>query len=111
MAGLRDAVGDERYAPERLLALLWPMLKDPASRPVVHVWLETCVRAGAGEQPYLDAAQDLARSWLSWLGERVDAPTESARRAAATVLLARIDGALLLRHIGLHASAEAAVRA
>jgi AcrR family transcriptional regulator len=110
LARLQEAIGDERHAPERLLRLLWPAVKDPATRPVVHIWLETCVRAGAGEQPYLDAAQELGRAWLGWLGEHVDAPTDTERRTAAAVLLARVDGALLLRHVGLHASAEAAVR-
>jgi AcrR family transcriptional regulator len=110
MERLEAAVGAERRSPAELLAALWPALKDPATRPVVHVWLETCVRAGADEQPYRDAAQELARGWLGWLGERVEAPTDVERRAAAVVLLARIDGALLLRHIGLNASAEASVR-
>lgn len=109
MTRLEGALGEQRLPAADLLARLWPALTAPDAGPVVRVWLELCVRASTGEQPYLHAAQQLATAWLAWLAEHLDAPTPPARRAAAAVMLARVDGALLLHHIGLHDAADQAL--
>lgn len=42
--------------------------------------------------------------WIDWLSDRIDARTRAQRRTEAIALLATLDGALLLHHLG-HAEA------
>lgn len=98
---LEAALGGDRRDPRELRALMWPLLTGPDLRPVLQVWLEVCVRAGTTEEPYLTAARRLTSTWLTWLADRVDATTPAVRERAAAAVLARLDGALLLHHIGL----------
>lgn len=106
LGALTGVVGDARRPPAELLELLWPVLTAPQTRPVVQVWLEVAVRAGGGQPPYAAAGRALALGWLDWLAERVPGRTDDERRAAATRLLARVDGALLLHHLGLEDEAR-----
>lgn len=109
VAALDAGIDKRRYSSKELLRLVWPTLCTPSSRPVVRVWLELAVLGAAGEQPHRDAAQHLGELWLEWLSGRVSGRTRHQRAQRAAVLLARIDGALLLDHIGLHEAAAAAV--
>jgi AcrR family transcriptional regulator len=109
MAGLQVGLGDRRRTASELTEVIWPVVTGPQARPLVQVWLEVCVRAAAGEQPHLDAARRLADTWLAWLGDRVEAPTDAERGLVAARVLALVDGALLLHHIGLETAAGSAL--
>lgn len=106
---LQGALGSEVLPPDEILARTWPVLMQADVGPLIRVWLELCVQASGGGQPYLDASRRLATGWLDWLAEHVEGPTPAARQAAAAVLLARLDGALLLDQIGLRKAADQAV--
>lgn len=101
---------DARRPPADLLDRMWPALTAATTRPIVHVWLELCALASAGKEPYREAAQGLGELWLAWLTDRVGGRTVEQRSRRAADLLARLDGALVMHHIGLEAAAEAAVR-
>ncbi len=109
MARLQEAVGDGRRSASALTAAMWPVLTHADVRPVTRVWLEMAVQASGGEGPHRQAAQALAETWLAWLADRLRGTTPAARRAAAASVLARIDGALLLDHMGLAETAETAI--
>ena len=109
LALLDDGGVATRLPAHDLPAQLWPRLGGPGARSVMAVWIELFARGGTGEEPYQRLARALAQGWLSWLAERVDAPTAQARADGAARALAVLDGALLLRHVGLAAEADAAV--
>jgi AcrR family transcriptional regulator len=109
MTHLDEAVGVRRRSSSGLISAIWPSLTHPDVKPLLQIWLEVFVRAGAKEQPYADGAQGLASAWLAWLADRVDARTYVARQRSASRILARLDGALLLHHIGLDAAAQDAL--
>lgn len=108
------ADGDDqatRLPAQDLPAHLWPRLTSPEVRDVMAVWMELFARGGTAQEPSRRIARRLAQAWLDWLSERVDAPTPVARAAGAARALAVLDGALLLRHVGLDAAADDAVLA
>jgi AcrR family transcriptional regulator len=109
LALLDDGSPTSRLPATDLPAHLWPRLASPQARDVMTVWMELFARGGTRQEPYQRLAQRLAHAWLGWLAERVDAPTEQDRAAGAARALAVLDGALLLRHVGLTDAADAAV--
>lgn len=97
-----DAVlGEGTLPPGALAAAVWGAVSDPAAEPAMTVLLEVCVRAARGGEAERDAAQRIARSWLAWLTARLQAGPGEDRDRIAAALLARLDGALLLRAVGL----------
>jgi AcrR family transcriptional regulator len=98
-----------RLPAQDLPAQVWPRLAGPEGRDVMAVWMELFARGGTRQEPYQRVARRLAQAWLGWLADRVDAPTPQARAQGAARALAVLDGALLLRHVGLEAEADAAV--
>jgi AcrR family transcriptional regulator len=110
MDRLGERLDGRRRSAQGLLAALWPVVTGPEVEPTIRIWLDLCLRAAAGEQPHLDAARTLAQAWLTWLADRVQARTDAQRDEAASAVLARLDGALLLRQIGLPDQADQSVR-
>jgi AcrR family transcriptional regulator len=106
---LDDGRASTRLPAVDLPAHLWPRLACAQARDVMAVWMELFALGGTRQEPYQRLARRLAHAWLSWLAERVDAPTAQARADGAARALAVLDGALLLRHVGLAAEADAAV--
>jgi hypothetical protein len=108
MAALTAGLGDAPRRVEDLPGLLWPTLTAPGNREVLAVWMQLFVR-GEADDLLGPLARSLATAWLDWLAVRVDAPTSEARLAAAARVIALLDGALLLRHVGLVDVADSAV--
>lgn len=94
---LVDAFGDERRTPDELLRSAWPVFADPDVDRVSAVFLEVVGLAAAGAEPFDDLAGGLLDGWVTWLADRVAAPTLASRRREALGIIACIDGLLVLR--------------
>jgi AcrR family transcriptional regulator len=97
---LEVAFGDAPATPTVLLRRAWPVLTDAESDRIFAVWFELAGLAAAGHQPHRTLAELTVAGMLDWLATRVDGPTPTTRRRAAETLIAVMDGALLLHHLG-----------
>jgi AcrR family transcriptional regulator len=96
-------------APKRAFA---PLLREirvalasPVLRPFMHLWLEIASRAARHEPPYADLAGAIAEGFRSWIAMRLDAASE----AECALMLAAVEGLVLLDAIGRRDLADAAM--
>lgn len=82
---------------ERLL----PLVLDEALWPFMRLWLEIASRAAHGEADLARIGGALARGFLDWAGTQVDAPDQATRRLEATRVMMAVEGAVLLKSLGL----------
>jgi len=102
---LELAFGQGRAPAAALLRRSWPVLTDPEADRIFAAWFEFAGQAAAGHEPQRRLAAEMTGAWIDWLAERVDARTTAQRRSQAIRLVAMIDGALLLHHLGFPAEA------
>jgi AcrR family transcriptional regulator len=82
---------------------------DNAVWPFMQLWLEIASLSARGDPTCRLVGEGIARGFLQWIGEQVVAENSTARRMAATAVLIRIEGAVLLKSLGLEQEvAEAA---
>ena len=89
-----------------LLRLLWDQARTPALRPYLQLMLELATAAGRGEEPHRVAAARIAGGFIDWTAARLD-PAKGPAAARAALLLATLDGLVLLDGAGQGAAAEA----
>jgi AcrR family transcriptional regulator len=87
---------------------LWRLVRAPAFRPFIRVYLELCVAAARGEQPHATIAGQLAQGFLGWVGSRLEVQDEVERLPQAALIVAAVDGLWLLDAVGLGAIADRA---
>lgn len=92
-------------APARLGALL----TGPDVGTVLARWLELCLLGADPASPYRPLAAGLGDGFVSLVAARLADVPDAERRAAAARVIALVDGAMLLRMIGLDADADAAL--
>lgn len=97
---LEQMLGDERpvarMSASALLAEVWTKVTDPSLDAALRLYLEVDVLAARGVEPYSTVARRVSDGWRAWLGERLDDPPRR-RHAAASALLAVLDGLLVQR--------------
>jgi AcrR family transcriptional regulator len=109
LALLNDALpGQYRYAA--LLPKVAALLASDALRPYMVIWLELAALAARGQEPFQTIAGQLADGFLAWTGERLEVG-EPQRAPQAALLLATVDGMMLLRAIGRQGAVSAALQA
>jgi AcrR family transcriptional regulator len=91
-----DTDGD----PEAELGLLAGILRGPAMRPYMRLWLELASRAAHGDEPYLTVSGQMADGFAAWIASRLSGPNETVRHAGAARLLATLDGLVILDAVG-----------
>ena len=92
-----------------MLQALWTQARTPLFRPFLQILLDLATAAGRGQEPHRTAAQGIAKGFIAWTAARLD-PAEGPPHARAALLLATLDGLLLLDGAGCEAEADAAVR-
>lgn len=86
---------------EVLRARLWDLFNTPAAKPYIAVYLELCIAAGRGEQPHGQVAARIAEVFLPWATAQLDLADAAERRRAALLVLASVDGLILLAGSGM----------
>lgn len=110
-AGLRDQLGSllDPSSPARMLEQAAQALTAPEHGPVLAVWFEVLAGAARGDAVCSAATRSIAAGWHGWLAQVLaDEPDPSL---AASDLLARLEGVLVLHTAGLRDHARAAARA
>lgn len=103
------ATADPRPMPfAALLRTLWEQTRTPALRPYLQLFLDLATAAGRGEEPHRTAAARIAGGFIDWTAARLD-PAEGPPAARAALLLATLDGLLLLDGAGRGEEAAAAL--
>ncbi len=86
--------------PAALRVRLWTSFRAEAAWPFIRLYLEICIAASRGEEPHRAFAASMAEAFISWIEPQLALP-EAGRRAAAALVLAEVDGLLILEAIGL----------
>lgn len=74
---------------------------DDALWPYMRIWLEVASLSARGDPLYRDIGAQIGRGFLAWGIVQIDAPTPEARAVDAARLMVSIEGALVLRSLGL----------
>jgi AcrR family transcriptional regulator len=86
---------------DALLSHLYGTLLTPEFWPYMRVWLEIASRAAGGDLLYTGIGERIGRGFLSWGAAQLDCPNDKSRTQDAARLLVAIEGAVLLKAIGL----------
>lgn len=107
---LAQAFGEEPLVRTELLKAAWPVLTSKAAEPTFRVFLELGGLAASGIEPYAEITKQIFIGWHAWLATLVAAPTPTRRSNDAAVLIAQIDGLMLMRMAGDPQLAQQAYR-
>ncbi len=91
-----------------LLAEIWAVVRNPAVQSYMRLWIELAARAARGEEPHRPVAGRIADGFLAWAADRLHVEREADRAPLAALLLATVDGLVLLDAVGLGAVANSA---
>jgi AcrR family transcriptional regulator len=98
--GLEGALPEGARLPfAELLSLLSEAMSSPALQPYMNVWLELAAGASREMQPHRRIAGEIADGFIAWMISHLAEPPAEAEGKAA-LLLATIDGFMLLGAIG-----------
>jgi len=87
---------------------LQPFVLDDNAWPFMQLWLEIASLAARGDRTCRHVGETIARGFLAWTAEQVSAPDDAVRRTDATRVLMAIEGAVLLKSLGLEDEVVAA---
>ncbi|HDL42281.1 MAG TPA: TetR/AcrR family transcriptional regulator [Actinobacteria bacterium] len=110
LAQLAQALGEQPLPRIELLKAAWPVLTSPESEPTFRVFLELGGLAASRIEPYAAITREIFLGWHAWLATLVAASTSSRRSNDAAVLIAQIDGLMLMRMAGDPGMAQQAYR-
>lgn len=91
-----------------LLRELAAQVRTPLLRPYLRLFLDLAAAAGRGEEPHRTAAGRIGRGFVAFAAARLD-PAEGDPVARAALLLATLDGLMLLDGAGLETEVAAAL--
>ena len=109
MAVALEEVAIERMPFAPLVTVTWEVVKMPRFKPYMRLWLEVAAAAARGDVTYRRIAGAIASGFIAWGAGRLDGADDSERQRLATLLLATIDGLVLLDAVGLGDAADGAV--
>lgn len=94
-----------------LMAALRTGLAGPELAPFMSLWLELVAGAARGAEPHKAIGGAIAAGFLVWAEGHLEPQPGIAPADLAALLLAAIDGMMLLDALGLQAASDAAVKA
>jgi AcrR family transcriptional regulator len=80
---------------------LMPLVLDPMVWPFMQVWLEMAAMAARGDETCARVGGGIAQGFLAWLEDQLDVSDPTLRAKTAMRLLMSIEGAALLKSLGL----------
>jgi AcrR family transcriptional regulator len=97
--GLTDALnelfGQLPKSPDHVLRTLWAAAKSDIFKPHLRLWLDLSTRAGRGDAMLLSLALQISAGWIEWMASLLAVP-EAEKKATASLILAAVDGQLVL---------------
>ena len=101
----------ERASPtplplEPLVRQLTAMVVEEQFWPYMCVWLELASRAGRGDPLYMPIASAIGAGFLAWGEAQLQSPNPETQHREAVQLLIRIEGAVMVRAIGMRSILE-----
>jgi AcrR family transcriptional regulator len=100
---------EARLPPGALLRRVFELMTSPALRPLTLLWNEMAAGAGRHRQPHRAVATGIGDGYVAWLMGHLAIEDASERSGMAALLLATIDGLLLLEAVGRRDLAEVAL--
>jgi AcrR family transcriptional regulator len=86
---------------DALLRHLSAALLTPEFWPYMRVWLEIASRAAGDDPLYTGIGAQIGRGFLAWGAAQLDPPNDATHSADAAKLLIAIEGAVLLKALGM----------
>jgi AcrR family transcriptional regulator len=112
VSGLTGALGElfgtTPKAPDVVLETLWTAAKSEVFKPHLRLWLDLSAHANRGDPFLLSIARQISEGWIEWMAGLLAVP-EAEKKATASLVLAAVDGQLVL-FPGEIASGEAAIQ-
>lgn len=106
---LTVAFGHDRRPPKQLLRMAYPLLTEGEADRIFALWFEFAGQAAVHQEPQRSFAHLMLGTWIDWLAERIEARTRAAARTDAIAMIATLDGALLMHHLGHPEAARSAI--
>ena len=94
----------------QLVKAAWPVMARTEADAIFALFLEATGLAASGQEPYRTLVPQLVEAWIAWAADYLQG-TPAARRAAAEVAIALLDGLLLLRQMAGSTAADRAAKA
>ena len=104
-AMLEAAMAPKPLPFEALEERIATVMEQDAAWPFLSLWLEIVAASARGDALYRRIAERIGRGYLLWVAEQLDSRNKGVESAR---LLALVEGALVLRAIGLDEAARAA---
>lgn len=82
---------------------------DDAMWPYMRLWLEIAAQAARGDPLLREVGGSMARGFLAWGAAQLDCFDDATREVDAALLLATIEGMVLLKSVGLDEVCQAAL--
>lgn len=96
------AMGQQQPRSAALLeAQFLALTGNDALWPFMCVWLEVAALAARGDRLYRSIGYEIAVAFQHWIASLLALDDEQERNAAATRILRTVEGAILLRSVGL----------
>ncbi|MBA3302552.1 MAG: hypothetical protein H0U26_01620 [Acidimicrobiia bacterium] len=89
--------------------MAYPLLTEGEADRIFALWFELVGQAAVHQEPQRSLAGSMLDLWIEWLAERIDARTRARARADAIAMIATLDGALLMHHLGHTEVAKSAI--
>lgn len=110
MTAMLDAVRLPEAVPRAALEThMLPLLLDDAVWPFMQLWLEIASLAARGDAACLSVGERVARGFVAWTDAQLAVDDEAQRSHEAVRLLMTVEGAVLLKSLGLGNDVAAAM--
>jgi AcrR family transcriptional regulator len=93
--------GRARQSPKKLARELLAMTTSSELWPYMCLWFEIAARAARGDPLYRSVGKQIASGFHAWIAARLSIEDDVGCSAAALSLLETLEGALLLKSVGL----------
>lgn len=101
LVAILDAAPAQPLPPQELTKSLVALSGDPLIWPYLTLWLDIAARAARGDAFWRGVGQHLGQGFLHWTAARIDMSPGPDRDRTALDVLARVEGGIVLRAVGL----------
>lgn len=107
---LAAATRNVRIPPHQMVGFTTGLMMSDSGRPYADLWFEIAARGARGHGIHAAAAEALAERWNDWIVRSVHFPAGVQPRSAAAMMLAIVNGIILLESTAPSVAAAALSR-